>query len=758
MTLWCEQTTLFTFGNFPSTADFLFIILLIPIIISCSLFPLVNKPCYTWPFSISSCSHILKIQIHKYWPHHIVSVCLDTCFKKKKVEVCKKNSLPKNFLVLCVLLTVDTLGPNKMTQLCKILLLSFTLSLFMTPSHTLASHQTAPDAHLDHVFFRHVGTTIPTLSYVHVAFDLDLLSIRKNLVTLKTAIDREHTFFREFQRIRVFTSPRRSSLRSVSSSQWLTMFHQANTVQTLLDDIDLILSLGTPTHSTTLRHNPHPAFNETISRPKRFLTALALGFTAVASTLFGIFTQGQIHSMQSEIRQLGEQSRTIIDIQHKMLSVLENNTIHLNELQDSFNNLEARLETWSVIHQFSYKSAAIASAITAAAEDVHAVEAIVEAMMRNQVSLKLFKRQTLEDVLTAITNKAAAFGYTPLLTHFADFLQCEASFVYTEQGFSVLMHTPAHLANTALTILEHVPFPIRVHKDLFAEISTKFKFLGVHEESNHFAVFTAQELQACNQRGTAFLCHHHNILQKFDPATAVKDPATCLYALYVQDYHAILNTCDTHLRPAMDKVIQYSEHVFWTYTTRPHQGDIHCPDEKLRRFSADNSAEVTLPTGCTAETNTHMFTAGASLATTHWEYHWGWPQLALQNITQDIDLEGYAALLRTAHPRTRHQIPSEISQIKSELSQLDKSATANGARYSEGFFLRFAIGLVGFVTAATAIYILVRWCRKRRVRRQEASARATISDAGVKVILNAPSASAPPSYPQISDTTPRLPY
>ena len=638
--------------------------------------------------------------------------------------------------------------------MCSTLLL---LLAYPILTSALASHQPAPDVHLDHVFFRHVGTTVPTLSYVHVAFDLDLLSVKKNLLTLQQAITREHAFFQEFQSARVFKSPRRSSIRSVASSHWLTMFHQANTVQTLLDDIDLIITLANPTHSTTIKHNPHPAFNDTVSRPKRFLTALALGFTAVASTLFGIFTQGQIHSMQSEIRQLGEQSRTIIDIQHKMVSVLENNTIHLNELQDSFNNLEDRLETWAVVHQFSYKTAAIASAITAAAEDVRAIEAIVEAMMRNQVSLKLFKRQTLEDVLTAVTNKAAAFGYTPLLTHFADFLQCEASFVFTDFGFTVMMHTPAHLANTALTILEHVPFPIRVHRDLFAEISTEFKFLGVHEESQHFAVFTAQELQACNQRGTAFLCHHHNILQKFDPDTASRDPATCLYALYVQDYKAILATCNTDLRPAMNKVVQYNEHVFWTYTNRPHQGDIYCPDNKPRRFSADNSAEVTLPTGCTAETQTHMFTAGASLATAHWEYHWGWPQLALDNITQGIDLEGYARLLHTAHPRARHQIPSEISDIKDQLTQLD--TTASRPRYSEGFFLRMAIGIIGFITAATSVYILARWCRKRQAasKRSEGSARAEVTDAGVKVFLNAPSAPLP-AYPSMPDTTPRLPY
>ena len=651
------------------------------------------------------------------------------------------------------------------------LLLLLVPHLILTdPISALPSHQTAPKLQQDHVFFRNVGTTVPTLSYVHVAFDLDLKSIASNLNTLKIAIDREQTFFQSFQltraqwlsedappHLRRHEEKQAELFQRMAESQWLTMFNQANTIQKLMDDINLVLALGLPTKTPVLHHNPHPAFNDSIHRPKRFaFTTLALGITAVASSLFGIFTQGQIHSMQSEIRTLG-------DVQHKIVSVLENNTLHLDQLQDEMNRLTTDVQTWTIFQQFMLKSEAIDSAITAAAEDVHAVEAIVDAMMKNQISLKMFKQQTLEQVLAAVTVKAVKFGYVPLLAHFSDFLQCDASFVFNDAGFTVMLHVPAHLSNTALVILEHVPFPIRVHDQLFAEISTEFKFLGIHRDSRHFAIFTETELQACNQRGTAFLCKNHNILKKYDPDAVKRDPATCLYALYLQDYATILRTCDTHIRPSSDKVIQYNEHTFWTYTASPHQGEIHCPDKKPRRFSADYTAEVTLPTGCTAATKSHMFTAGANLATTHWEYHWGWPKLALANLTADIDLDGYAQLLHNAHPRARHRIPSEISIIKEELSQLTSTPSSRWMAAKENVLLKIVIGIIGLMASGVTLYIVIsilrRRCRNRN--RPEGSASARIGEAGVQVFLNPsnpnPNPSAP-TYPNLDQPTPRLPF
>ena len=668
----------------------------------------------------------------------------------------------------------------KMPNMLQLFVISFmALALSVQPGRSLASHQAPPQLRQDHVFFRHVGTTVPTLSYIHVAFDLDLLSIANNLKTLQDAVHREQTFFQSFQlarrnwlaadappHLRRQEEKNHEMFHNMASNQWLTMFHHSNTIQKLIDDVDLILSLGEETKIPPLKHNPHPAFNDTIlSRPRRFaFTTIALGFTALASTLFGLFTQGQIHNMQKEIKQLGEQSRTIINIQHQMLSVLENNTLHIAELQDSLNIMTADIRTITIMQQFEQKSVAIAAAITAAVEDVRAVEAIVEAMMSNKISLKLFKRQTLQAVLQAVTVKSAVFGYVPLLTHFSDFLQCEASFVYNERGFTIFMHTPAHIADTALTILEHVPFPIRVHQELFAEISTDYKYLGVHENSRHFAVFTADELQACNHRGTAFLCHNHNILTKYEDTTPGKEAATCLFALYRQDYATILKTCDTHIKPAADRVVQYNEHIFWTYTAQPHQGNIFCPDRKPRRFSADSTAEVTLPTGCTAETKAHMFTAGATLATSHWDYHWGWPKLALANLTQDIDLDGYAALLRTAHPRVRHRIPSEIAQIKTELTHLSTNSSYQWMASNENMLLKIGVGIVGTLAAFASLYIVISVLRKRCRRAmasQEGTARAAIQDSGVKVFLNThpdPNPSAP-AYPSINAaTTPRHPF
>ena len=111
-------------------------------------------------------------------------------------------------------------------------------------------------------------------------------------------------------------------------------------------------------------------------------------------------------------------------------------------------------------------------------------------MMEGHTSLKLLRHQDLPKLVSSIQEKASKFGLSSLIFHYADLLQCQTSFTFTDSGITLFVHTPAHVDNTMLTIMEHVPFPIRVDANYFAERSTNLRHVINVEPSSSASTTT----------------------------------------------------------------------------------------------------------------------------------------------------------------------------------------------------------------------------------------------------------------------------
>ena len=563
--------------------------------------------------------------------------------------------------------------------------------IFSGPS-PVAGEGSVETGHNDHhVFFRHVGATIPTLSYVHVAFKIDIMSVLDNLLSLQSALDRT---MEEYQN---FTRDAKIILPTKGTQTWKVFRHQQDTLADLIDNVQTIMTLGEKT---------------AVDRPKRFIVLAALGIAALAASIFGIYTQTQINNMQHELDEAGKQAKTIVDVEYKLNTMLSNNSVAIQALEDDNDLIKKKLATFELMGVFQRRIDTFNAAMTHAQSDVHLIEHLVEAMMEGRTSLKLFRHQDLPKLISSIQEKAAKFGLSSLIYHYADLLQCQTSFTFTDSGLTLFVHTPAHVDNTMLTIMEHVPFPIRVDDNYFAEVSTNLRYLAVHESSQTFAVFTQPEIQACDKRGTLFLCKHNNIVDVYDPDRKGKDPATCLNALFRQDYATIKETCDINIVPESDRVMQFDEHTFWTYAKEPHQGQVFCPNKKPYRFSVDHTAEVKLETGCTATTDTHRFTASADLTVDRWEYHWGWPAKYRVNLTDGLDLAKYHAYMQAIPPHRRHAAPKEVRAIKDEL---DSIHTNSWLHHKDGF-ITSAVG-IAWIFIIGSVIIGVCLCLRLRARR-----------------------------------------
>jgi hypothetical protein len=115
-----------------------------------------------------------------------------------------------------------------------------------------------------------------------------------------------------------------------------------------------------------------------------------------------------------------------------------------------------------------------------------------------------------------------------------------------------------------------------------------------------------------------------------------------------------------------------SPNLFGSYNNEPHRGLVTCTGKnqggpETRSFTASRLTKITLPHGCTAETDTHIFAAaddGFSRSENEYTISYVWP-FDPSTLTPGLDTKKFSDILKRNLTRlannTRHNIPLEVA-------------------------------------------------------------------------------------------------
>jgi hypothetical protein len=241
---------------------------------------------------------------------------------------------------------------------------------------------------------------------------------------------------------------------------------------------------------------------------------------------------------------------------------------------------------------------------------------------------------------------------------FTDWLQIPTSFVATEVGDDIMLHVPLIREGSEMNIHRHIRLPIPITTEYQLEISSPLEYIAVNSDGSLYKTISQQEMADCRQMGDFFACERGNTARKSPVTHGVKrdlyeddkDEALCLYALFKQEYVLANRTCQRHISKRTSDVVQLSPTTFAVYNAVPHQGIIKCRNTSApykKSFSAHDLVLLDLPSGCRAETRSHVFSsgdAGFTRDTGEWMVHYSWPH-KISALTHGLNMSHLSVLL-----------------------------------------------------------------------------------------------------------------
>jgi hypothetical protein len=343
-------------------------------------------------------------------------------------------------------------------------------------------------------------------------------------------------------------------------------------------------------------------------------------------------------------------------------------------------------------------------------KQVSVMESAMQAAMGGHVSVAAFTQLDYGRVALKIERDARAVGLHPVARHLSDYLQMETSFVAGPEGFSTMVHVPLIDMKLALTIWEHHILPIPLDHGLYLNMGpTEYTHLAVTQDHILYRAMTRAEFNTCRWVGEFYLCDRGLVVTKAPKAEAPpppwKDPALCLFALFARQFTLAKETCRTRIGGTDSAMRMVSPNLFGSYAGEAHRGLVMCHGDEpgkleTKSFTASGLTKITLPNGCSAETDTHIFAAadnGFDRAETDYivAYVWPFDQLTL---TPGLDTKKFSEILRrnltNLANNTRHNIPLEIA------------LQAVGAEYGVPMDLNQVLDNPHYVTVPIVVLIL----------------------------------------------------
>jgi hypothetical protein len=241
-----------------------------------------------------------------------------------------------------------------------------------------------------------------------------------------------------------------------------------------------------------------------------------------------------------------------------------------------------------------------------AERQVSIMESVMQAAMGGHVSVTAVTELNYARIALKIGREAKDAGLEPVARHLSDYLQMETSFVAGSEGFSTLVHVPL-----------------------------------------------------IDRTGGA--------------TTTMEGSGAVLVALFARQFKLATPTCRMSIGGTEAAMRMVAPDAFGSYTNKPHRGTVTCRGNnnpggpETRAFTANGLTKITLPHGCTAETDTHIFAAaddGFRRSDNDYTISYVWPFDPL-TLTPGLDTKLFSDILKknltSLANITRHNIPLEIA-------------------------------------------------------------------------------------------------
>jgi len=489
-------------------------------------------------------------------------------------------------------------APSGATPFVVILSLYF-LSLSLLP---LFSSVFAASDGTYQVVFEEVGQVATSVTYLHLAIDLDLPELSDAVDDYREIMDET---FRSATALQLgFGYPDWDAVLANFTKGFQSLQLQFRTrylmMKKRLDHLMEILP-----HSAETREHKYETDDVRFRRHTRTKRALPLIIMkGVVGTLVGLYNRRQTGRLRQDLD-------TTIKWQRRLMATTIEHSKEIRHLQTYYSYLPGLVEKTSFIQPLMVVARFLEIEAKLEKEIQRATAAIQEAQHR-RLSISLLNGTRLVSAFERIKDRARELRLDLLIERPSDLFQIEVSYFYDGKDVSLLLHIPMAAPNSLLRLQRFLPFPLSFtdHHFLLPNPSRRLFAISSSEQRLSLELDEA-DLEGCYRLNTLHLCERLGILSS-------KIDHTCLGALYNQNFEKATELCHMEVVNSTEKVLQLDGNRYLVYATHSFTAPISCRNLTANEIHFKTGVnQIQLSPSCMLSLQDHVIFADSALQTTN---------------------------------------------------------------------------------------------------------------------------------------------
>ena len=330
-------------------------------------------------------------------------------------------------------------------------------------------------------------------------------------------------------------------------------------------------------------------------------------------------------------------------------------------------------------------------------------QAYETAVNAHRLHPKLVEFSALDKAFQKLTKTANKKGYVVFTNDARAAFQMEASYMWAEQGFVVVVHVPMALPVNRFALFHFRELPIRID-GIVVKILPDREYLAINRDKTYYMSLSADEVAGCDKYHETRFCHNLQV------ARSVKSP-DCLVLLYNNNYKEALKKCRVVIQKPTDEAISRGGNAFTVYVDEAKSGRITCLNSTYVDFPVHGFQDLQVDDGCWADVGgLRLFTSSRlPTETVRPTYKWPIPVDDLLSNMTSTDIQEIIENLKGVGEE-----PKELHELKTKLMAYKAIRKQEGPIMTHRWSQQIGLGTTAVVAMLIFILGVAIYCRAKR--------------------------------------------
>lgn len=321
---------------------------------------------------------------------------------------------------------------------------------------------------------------------------------------------------------------------------------------------------------------------------------------SMAAMGLSIYTQAELDTLKVQVFDNSDRISDLTSVVIDQQSVIQSNTDHIEEVQYRLQEIHTTVQRIAFIQQMQ----AIEDCIHLVTGNLKEwANGLIAALIRNEITPRLFDYKTLMASLRVLGNRAARHNLRPVGDTLSFLVTQPVSYVVRKEIVYLFIHVPL-VQTTTLTLYEYVNEPFYINTTFVATVKLRKPVLATNDDLSRFVELDYDQLALCERSSDVYMCPYGLVRKHLEKS--------CVGSLFFGDTQGVAKHCE------VQELVLHHEYVVQTgldkVTIYAPPGEkvpayVTCAEKPAlqQQYAITQRMTIAVPVGCTLSTKAYSF-------------------------------------------------------------------------------------------------------------------------------------------------------